>query len=142
MTFRFPSAPVWSFKTRRFVVSLTVSRIRGYQYDGEDSDGETQAKLDSGEYVAFESVVRVELDGEEIAADYLYGSVYAHDDVPAFWQAHRTDSAEYRNTLANAARGVCIGHYFPDMVRNAIADARGKVIADRARLPVMREIRR
>lgn len=137
--FRFPSAPVWSFKTRRFLVSLTVSRIRGYQYDGDD-DGETQALLDSGEYVAFESVVRVELDGEEIAADYLGGSVYDADRVPEFWQAHRDADPNNRNTLAMRERNTSIGHYFPDMVRNAIADARGLLIQRKRSLPYVREI--
>jgi hypothetical protein len=137
MTFRFPTAPVWSFNTGRFLVTLNVERLRGYEYDGDDEDGETQDKLDSGEYVAFGSLVRVELDGVEIATDYLYGSVYAADEVPEFWQAHRCDDPDNRNTLAMAARGICIGHYFPDMVRTAIRSAREHVRA----MPVPPRIR-
>lgn len=118
---------VWTFKAGRFLVSLELERDHRYKYDGDDPDGETQDKLDSGEYVAFDSVVRVELDGEEIAADYLGGSVYAYDDVSDFYTEHRTSDPEYRNTLAQKARGVCIVHYFPDMVRTAISEARAYV---------------
>jgi hypothetical protein len=105
---------VWSFETARFTVALELERLTSYQYDGDDEDGETQAKLDSGEFVAFDSSVIVELDGEEIARDSLGGSVYGADQVAAFYTEHRTSSLEYRNTLASKARGVCFCHYFPN----------------------------
>lgn len=117
----------WQFRTKRFRVALEVNPEHGYRYDGDDESGEIQAKLDSGEYVAFESAVVVYLDGIEIAANYLGGSVYAADEMAEFWTGHRDPDPMNRNcSEMRAARGdhVVIGHYFPDMVREAIAEAR------------------
>ena len=68
---------VWTFDTARFRVALQITPDYAYRYDGDDEDGETQAKLDSGEYVAFDSRVVVMLDGEEIGSDSLgaFGTV-------------------------------------------------------------------
>lgn len=118
---------VWSFRTARFAVYLEVTPDYGYQYDGDDEGGETQAKLDSGEYVAFDSRVTVHLDGQEVGSDSLGGSVYAADEVDTFWTDHRCPDPLDRNcSIMRKARGtnVVICHYFPDMVHQAIADAR------------------
>lgn len=128
------SRPVWQFKTARFTVGLYLQRDRSYRYDGDDENGETQAALDSGEYVAFDSVVRVALDGETIAENHLGGSVYAAETVSEFWTAHRDPNPMNRNCAAmRLASGgsedarVSICHYFPGMVSEAIADAREHV---------------
>jgi hypothetical protein len=118
---------VWTFKTKRFRVSLDLQRDHSYRYDGEDENGETQAALNSGEFVAFDSKVTVEFDGEEIAADYLGGSVYGADNVANFYTEHRSADPLNRNcTIMRAANGgnCSIGHYFPDLVRQAIGEAR------------------
>lgn len=124
---------VWSFKTKRFEVSLILERDRGYQYDGNDEDGETQAKLDSGKYVAFNSCVQVTLDGERIADSWLCGSVYSAEDYSEFWTAHRDSDPLNRNCtiMRRAWRGggdpdakVSICHYFPGMVAEACKAAR------------------
>jgi hypothetical protein len=107
---------LWTFRTRRFTVSLILEQDYGYQYDGDDEDGEVQAKLDSGDFVAFDSKVSVELDGVEIAADYLGGSVYA--DTQDFVCEHYGLAAKSR------ADGCNYGAYFPGMVRQAISEAR------------------
>jgi len=127
----------WEFCTSRFRVALHVTFDHGYRYDGDDENGETQAKLDAGEYVAFDSSVIVELDGIEIASDSLGGSVYAAGAVSEFWTAHRDGDAMNRNcSVMRAARGgnVCICHYFPEMVRAAIGEARRSLAA----LPTLR----
>ena len=124
--FRFSTAAAWTFKAGRFTVSLFVERDESYQYDGDD-DGETQEALDLGNFVAFDSRVVVELDGDEIGSDTLCGSVYAEDSVPEFWTAHRDPDDSNRNTLEKKARNVVIGHYFPDMVANAIEMARDTI---------------
>lgn len=135
---------VWTFKAGRFVVSLELTRDYGYKYDGEDEDGETQAALDCGDFVAFDSAVIVELDGEEIGADYLGGSVYSRDGVEDFYIGHRDIDPMNRNcSIMRAAHGGnrSIGHYFPDMVSQAIGQARRTIAArkaDAARLPIMR----
>jgi hypothetical protein len=118
---------VWSFDTARFSVALEIEEIDGFEYDGDDENGETQEALDSGAFVAFDSRVVVRLDGEEIGADYLGSSVYAADSTSEFWQAHRDANPMNRNcSIMRAASGdnVCICHYFPDMVREAVKAAR------------------
>ena len=130
---------VWTFRTARFAIEFAIAYDHGYQYDGDDQDGETQANLDAGEYVAFDSRVSVLLDGVEIGSDSLGGSVYAADEVDEFWTAHRDPDAMNRNcSIMRAAHPagpmVSICHYFPDMVRQAIAEARQHV----ANVPHMR----
>lgn len=125
--------PVWTFNTARFRVELALAYDYGHQYDGDDADGETQAKLDSGEYVAFDSRVRITLDGVTIGEDHLGASVYDAGDVADFWTAHRDRDPMNRNcsVMRAAWRGegnpdakVSICHYFPGMIAEAIAEAR------------------
>lgn len=127
---------VWTFKTARFVVALQIAQEPGYQYDGDDENGETQAALDSGEMVAFDSRVIVTLAGLEVGADHLGGSVYYADDIADFWTAHRDPDPCNRNcTIGKIERGgSVVGHYFPDMVRIAIQEARAAL----SNLPTLR----
>lgn len=134
----------WKFQTRNFRVELETTRVHGFQYDGEDEDGETQAALDCGEFVAFDSAVHVYLRGEDspLGSDYLGSSVYAADSIAEFWQSHRTSSEDGRNTLAQKERRVVVCHYFPEMVRQAIAAARDEITSRKAAaaaLPYIRE---
>jgi len=123
---------VWEFRTARLRVALELDRDHGYQYDGDDEDGETQSKLDSGEYVAFDSSVVVYIvndngDELEIGRDSLCGSVYSIDDYSEFWTAHRSSDPMNRNCTAFRARhgeNCTICHYFPGMVSEAIKRAR------------------
>lgn len=124
MTRRYAADIVWQFRTARFLVTLELEHMDGYEYDGDDENGETQAALDSGELIAFDSKVTVYLDGNEVGADYLGSSVYGADNFREFYTAHRDSDPNNRNTLAMKASGRVICHYFPDMVRSAIADAR------------------
>lgn len=121
---------VWEFNTTRFCVRLDVAHEIGFEYDGDDEGGETQAKLNSGEYVAFESRVVVNIDGHDIGHDYLGGSVYNASTMSEFWTAHRSNDPMNRNcSIMRAKRGekVCICHYFPGMVTEAIAEARKRL---------------
>lgn len=133
------SRPAWQFKTPRFTVALYLERDRNYTYDGDDENGETQDKLDSGEYVAFDSAVVVTCDGREIGRDDLGGSVYAADDVAEFYTAHRDPDASNRNCSLYPGRIVC--HYFPDMVKQAIAAARESIRASRAAVEALPRLR-
>lgn len=86
-----------------------------------------KAKLDAGEYVAFDSSVTVWLDGHKVGEDHLGGSVYEASSVSDFWTAHRDSDPMNRNcSIMRNERGgnVSICHYFPDMVRVAVSDAR------------------
>jgi hypothetical protein len=102
---------MWTFRTKRFAVKWQIEEELGYQYDGDDQDGSIQAMLNDGTMVAFESKMVVYLDGVEIAADYLGGSVYYADQV-----------ATFRDHIGMNANGH--GSYFSDMVRTSIEEAR------------------
>jgi hypothetical protein len=114
-------AKVWSFAIGRVCVEFAITQDMNYRYDGDDPDGEVQAMLDSGEMVAFDSDVRVLVDGEEVGTDSLGGSVYYFGKESEFWTAHRDPDPKNRNCFANDYK---VGHYFPDMIREAIKDAR------------------
>ena len=109
---------VWQFKTKNFTVSLRIEEDPGYRYDGEDESGETQAKLDSGEFIAFDSKVCVYYRGALVGSDSLGGSVYERGAESEFWTEHRRP------------HGPNVGFYFLDMIRGAISDAR-RVLRDR-----------
>lgn len=125
-------AIVWTFETDKLLIELECVRSYGYKYDGDDEDGETQAALNRGDLVAFDSFVRVHLKNgesraEPLAVESLYGSVYEKGRISAFWTDHRDPDPMNRNcSLFRKQRGEnsCIAHYFPDMVREAIRAAR------------------
>lgn len=136
----FKTGRVWEFNTDRFKITLDIELDNGYRYDGDDPDGEVQSKLNDGEFIAFDSIVTVFCDDMEIASDSLGGSVYDPDEMSDFWTAHRDSNPMNRNcSLMRAARrdGTCIGHYFPDMVSQAIKDAR-RYLANVRLPPVLR----
>lgn len=128
----------WTFRTARFCVSLEINEDVQQVYDGDDENGETQAALDTGKLVMFDSRVCVYLDGRLIGYECLGASCYFADDVASFWTAHRDSDPMNRNcSIMRAKRGNCaICHYFPDMVRIAINEAR-KALSD---VPRMRKI--
>jgi hypothetical protein len=117
---------VWAFHTARFGIYLGVCP--------EDMDPAGCFELDedieevrNGDVAWFKARVAVFLNGKMIGADYLCGCAYA--DVSEFFQSHWKSPDDSRNTLAAKARNICSGEYFPDMVREAIADAR-KLMAE------------
>lgn len=124
---------VWSFHTPNFRVQLEIETDYNYRYDGDDEDGSTQAALDAGDMVAFNSAVVVYLncpsfpDDVELGRSSLCGSVYYRGQEREFWTAHRDPNPDNRNcTLMRAKRGqnVSMCHYFPGMVQDAILEAR------------------
>lgn len=117
------SNELWSFETARFKV-LCTAEPEHHEDLSWDHDGSVRAGIDSGDYDLFCAKVTVFLDGREIASDYLGGCVYAPGE---FVESHRDPDPMNRNcSIMRDARGarMCIGHYFPDMVSIAIAEAR------------------
>lgn len=123
---------VWNFTIGRVELTLEIEQESGYQYDGDDENGETQTAIDNGEFVAFNSTVRCYIDSMEMGRDDLGGSVYAFGKESEFWTAHRDPDAMNRNcTIMRAAYKaktgtdcISICHYFPGMVAEAIRQAR------------------
>lgn len=96
---------IWTARTANFTVSLILER--SYEkYDGDDENGETQAALDCGEMVMFDSKLIVEtvINGEdiEIGADYLGASVYADGETHKF--IHDGYFADMLNLACSQAR--------------------------------------
>lgn len=126
----------WSFETARLFV--------GFYAEPEDMDPadsfefpEDIKAVRNGDVEWFCAAVRVYLKGEdgayctdwrEIGADYLGGCAY--HSVHDFYTSHRDADPMNRNcSVMRAARGenVSICHYFPDMVKQALDDARATI---------------
>jgi len=124
---------VWKFETARFTVAL---EIKPEDMDPADSF-EFQEDIDAvreGRVEWFQAIVAVYLDGVRVGWDSLGGCAY--ETVREFYTSHRDSDPMNRNCSAmRALRGerTCICHYFPSMVREAIADAR-KTLCDRPQL--------
>jgi hypothetical protein len=106
----------WQFKTKRFEVRYEELEECDPDFSW-DEDGSALAGVQSGEFDLFLAKVSVRLDGQEIAADYLGNCIYKPD--------------EFHTTYKH-------GHYFSDMVRTTIAEARENIRAAQP-LPYVRE---
>lgn len=113
------SETIWTFETARFKVELILTACDSLDLSWCET-GETAANLDSGLWTAFDSEVRVSLDGRAIASDYLGQSIY--EDPTDFGTDHRKHS----------------GNYFTDMVSQAVKEARD-YLANAPAAPQMRE---
>lgn len=113
---------VWSFKTRNFTVRLNLEPE--YEPIDVDDDGETAEAVERGDYLYFCAVVEVRYHGCTIGENVLGCCIY--ESAEDFYASHRDRDPMNRNcSVMRAARGnVVICHYFPDMVRQAIAEAR------------------
>lgn len=111
---------VWSFATARFTVALEImpedmDPADSFQFE-EDIDA-----IRNGDVEWFQARVSVYLDGQCVAWDCLGGCAYK--TVREFYTAHRDADPANRNCAAtNAKHRIC--HYFPGMVKEAIAEAR------------------
>lgn len=118
---------MYRFETAQFVISATIRN--DCDIDTSWMDEETKDNINSGLWQSFGTIVTVSTkDGLELGSDSLWGSVY---ESPAeFFSDHRSADPMNRNCSAmRAAKGgnVCICHYFPDMVRQAIGEARKRL---------------
>lgn len=114
---------VWRFRTANYEVRCT--------FEPEDIDPEdcfcNQADVDAvrnGDVTWFCAVVEVLKNEHVLGSDSLGGCAY--NTVEDFIAAHRDPNPMNRNcSMFRAVHpNTRIGHYFPDMVRSAIADAR------------------
>ncbi len=102
---------VWTFDTARFRVECLFSPD-DHVDTSFDETGETAENIRAGIWEAFCTEVRVihKDTGLELGADYLGGSIYA--DPRDFLSEH------------HGCKPKGYGAYFPDMVREAIREAR------------------
>jgi hypothetical protein len=113
---------LWRFETARFAVVCEALPEDMDPADSFDFEEDIQA-VRNGEVEWFCARVRVlDNDGRELGSDTLGGCAYkTYSD---FITAHRTAAADSRNTLEAKAHHVVFCHYFPDMVRQALGEAR------------------
>lgn len=122
------------FNTAQFRV--VVDAVPDYTGDCglPDDDGETLAKIESGEYLVFTARARVlHKTLGEIASDYLGACIYSD---PADFQDHR-ECAKYTRELqaTHGPNHVC-GSYFASMVSTVCREARERL--REMRLPYVR----
>jgi hypothetical protein len=111
---------MWSFQTSRFLV---IAEIAPEIDDPADSfDDCCQDAIDAiraGDMAWFQVRVRVLHNGSELGSDYLGGCAY--HDANEFFSEHIRGAAYARE---QRAKGVLVGSYFPQMIREAISEAR------------------
>lgn len=114
----------WMFRTAQFSVELQVFAEDMDPADSFEFPEDIEA-VRNGDVEWFMARVVVTKNGREIGSDSLGGCAYR--TIAEFYEGHRDSDPMNRNSsIMRAERGgnVAICHYFPDMVRVAIADAR------------------
>lgn len=117
---------LWDFRTKHYHVACEAT----YDDDTDLSwaDEETLEDIREGRLTVYGVRVVVRKAGIEIGEDSLWGCVYK--DIDDFVREHRNSDPLNRNSsIMRAAKGsnVVICHYFPDMVSEAIKQARQKL---------------
>lgn len=137
-----PRNAVWTFQTARFAICLFAEPEEMDPADSFDFDEDIEAIRDGTVEWFSASVVVFLKDANDpdatwqwrkVGSDHLGGCAYR--TVREFYTSHRDPDPMNRNcSIMRAERGenVCICHYFPGMVLEAIADARRTMAADRA----------
>lgn len=114
----------WEFNTKRFRIALEIEPEDMDPADSFQFEDDIEA-VRSGAVEWFQARVVVYLDGREVGADSLGGCAY--NSVREFYTSHRDSDPLNRNSsIMRAAKGsnVCLCHYFPGMVAEAVRLAR------------------
>lgn len=114
---------MWCFETPNVRVVAEITPDDDFECSWADE--ETLAAISDGTLSVFGTRVRVFKAGVLVGEDSLWGSVYKRPSE--FFTDHRDSDPMNRNCEPmRAAKGnnVVICHYFPDMVRTALANAR------------------
>lgn len=126
----------WRFETARFRIALETRDEPDYPEDHFD-DRATVELIQDGQLEWFMARVVIYLDGLEIESDHLGACCY--ETMAEFFQSHRDPDPMNRNCEAmRAVKGAnaVVCHYFPDMVAQAIRNARAKLAnVPRVRVP-------
>ncbi len=110
--------PIWTFRTKQFTVLFSVAPEDMDPADSFEFPEDIEA-VRNGDVDWFVARVQVLRNGHEIGSDYLGGCAY--ESPQQFAQEHIKGAAYAREMRA---KGFICGSYFPDMVRQAVADAR------------------
>ena len=115
----------WSFETARFKVAFEVAPEDMNPRDSFEFPEDIAFARKGGAHWFQAKVTVYTKDGDEIASNYLGGCSY--NSFKEFYTSHRdTDTMNRNCSIMRAKNGdnVCICHYFPDMVKVAISEAR------------------
>jgi len=118
----------WMFETERFLIGLFADPEETDPNDQFEHSEDVDFALEDTDGHWFCAVVRVFLkSGDEQGLLELGSAVLggcSYNSVEEFYTSHRDPDPANRNMLANKDANICICHYFPDMVREAIWEAR------------------
>ncbi len=117
---------IWQFNTAHFRVAFETLPEDDLDLSWDES-GEVAESIESGELTAFVARVAVYLKDGELALGVSYLGNCVYESAEQFYVSHRDSDPANRNcTAMRAARGenVVICHYFPSLVREAVAAAR------------------
>ncbi len=121
---------VWRFETPRYTVAMWAEEEDLDPADSfsDERDVKFARKGGSHWFCAFVGVFKSDDrgDAELVGYDVLGGCSY--NSYREFVSGHRQGGPENRNCAATKARGVVICHYFPDMVLEALSEARAHEI--------------
>ena len=122
------SETVWTFKTRNYTIALEILPEDLDPADSFEFPEDIKA-VRNGNVEWFCACVSIYgPNGALLGRDYLGGCAYA--TVEEFYTSHRDRDPMNRNcSVMRAAQGdnVVICHYFPEMVRIAIIEARNAI---------------
>jgi hypothetical protein len=115
---------IWQFHTAKYSIALFAEPEDIDPTDCMDDEDEAKRIRESNNPADwFCAVVAVYgPNGERLGMDILGGCSYS--SFKDFYESHRDPNPANRNTLELKAKNTIICHYFPSMVRQAIADAR------------------
>lgn len=104
---------MWKFETKNFLITWDIEPDEDVDASFDET-GETQRKLDSGEWEAFESIMTCTYKptGAVLAEEALCGSIYA-------------DPSEFRDHIGAQGKW---GSYFKDMVLTVCHESRAAMI--------------
>jgi hypothetical protein len=127
----------WRFDTPRYTVAFWAEEEDMAPEDGMEfpEDVEFARQDDPAHwFCAFVGVFK-STDPSLHDDDNWYGCVSysvlggcSYNSFREFYAGHRQGGPENRNCLATKARNVAVCHYFPDMVRQALSEARSHEI--------------
>ena len=116
---------MFRFETANFVIRAVIMPDSDIDTSFDETP-ETAEMLESGALEGFGTIVTVETkEGVVLGSDSLWGSIY--ENPREFFTAHRDPNPMNRNCMfMREVKGhnVCICHYFPGMVSEAIRNAR------------------
>lgn len=121
---------LWQFATARFTLEFHATEEDCNPADHFSDQRDVEFAQEGGAHWFCAVVIVRDLVGKVIGTDTL--GTCSYNTFAEFMTSHRDRDASNRNTLAQKAAKRVICHYFPDMVAQALQDARSTIQTRRA----------